>query len=272
VKILTILGALLTLGGAPDSAVDVAYAGSLVRVMQGPFAASLQKHTGLHFAGEAKGSKALAHLIMAGLRTPDVFVSADAALMDALMKADRPFISGYTIFGSARMVLAYSTRSAHRQLFEQAQHGRRSLLDVLADRRVSVGRTDPALDPKGERTVRVLNLLGKYFHRPRQVSAILMKSATYPEEDLAVRVESGELDAGFFYSTEVSGRNLSVVELPLSANLSNDITYALAVLRHAQHAAAAKTCVDFLLKGAGKTIVEQAGVKYFSHPRIIGRP
>lgn len=256
---------------ASGGTVSVAYAGSLVRVMEGPLTTALRAQTGLRFAGEGKGSKALAHLIEAGLRSPDVFISADPKLLDELMPGRKASISGYAIFGSARMVIAYSETSPHRSLFEDVERGKRSILDVLADPHVRVGRTDPQLDPKGVRTVRVLSLLGAHYHHPDRARQILAKAEVFPEEDLAVRVESGEEDAGFFYSTETPGRGLRVVELPADTNLSHQISYAIARLQNAPHPPAAKLFVDFVLSGGGKSVLEQAGVSYFAQPRIIGR-
>jgi molybdate/tungstate transport system substrate-binding protein len=168
------------------------------------------------------------------------------------------------------MVVAYSDKSPHRALFERAAHGKTSILQVLANPAVRVGRTDPQLDPKGARTLRVLRLLGAHFHDPASARAIVAKSQTFPEEDLAVRVESGELDAGFFYSTEIPGRNLRTVELPNDANLSHDIVYALAVMSAAPHPQAARAFAAFVLRGAGKAILQKAGVRYFPHPRTVG--
>jgi molybdate/tungstate transport system substrate-binding protein len=267
------LAAMLAVVPNSGGMVSVAYAGSLIRVMEGPMASALRDQTGLTFAGEGKGSKALAHLIAAGLRTPDVFISADPKLLDELMRGgENAFISGYTVFGSARMVVAFSAKSPHRDLFDDVVHGKRTILDVLSNPDVRVGRTDPQLDPKGERTVRVLQLLAAHFHRPSEAARLLVKAQMFPEEDLGVRVESGELDAGFFYSTEIPGRGLQGIELPGDTNLSQEISYALAVMRHAPHPAAAKTFAEFVMSGGGKAVLEQAGVSYFTHPRIAGTP
>lgn len=249
----------------PAGDVSVAYAGSLVRTMEGPLASSLRQHTGLTFSGEAKGSRALAHLIAAGLRTPDVFVSADPKLMNGIARS-------YVVFGSARMVVAYSPKSPHRALFEQAARGRRSILDVLAAPGVRVGRTDPQLDPKGARTIETLNLLGAHFHAAPKAKAVLANAPVFPEEDLAVRVESGDLDAGFFYSTEIPGRGLRTVELPPDSNLSTRIAYAVGIMSDAPHPAAAQTFVRFLLRGDGRRILEAAGVRYFAHPHDYSSP
>jgi molybdate/tungstate transport system substrate-binding protein len=262
-KLLTMLLA-LAFGVVPTSGgtVSVVYAASLVRTMEGPLASSLRRDTGVQFSGEAKGSNALAHLIQAGLRTPDVFISADPKLLNGLAPT-------YVVFGSARMVVAFSLRSPHAQLLEQAAGGTRSILDVLADSSIRVGRTDPQLDPKGARTIRTLNLLGAHYHRPDEAQAVLQHSQAYPEEDLAVRVESGELDAGFFYSTETPGRGLRVVELPADSNLSGEVTYAIAAMPNAPHPQAAQTFLDFVLRGPGRPLLEAAGVQYFSQPKVI---
>jgi molybdate/tungstate transport system substrate-binding protein len=252
----------------PAGTVQVAYAGSLVATMEGPMKAALRERTGLNLSGEAKGSRALANLISAGLRSPDVFISADPALI-AKLKALR-LVRSSVVFGSARMVVAYSAKSPHRALFERVAAGKASILDVLGDPGVRVGRTDPQLDPKGARTIRALQLLGGHFRDAAKAQAIEAKAETFPEEDLAVRVESGEVDAGFFYSTEIPGRSLQAVELPSDANLSHDIAYALAVMQHAPNPRGAETFARFVLNGTGKAILEKAGVRYFTQPHGAG--
>ncbi len=242
------------------STVSVAYAGSLVAAMEGPAARTLLERTGLHFVGEAKGSRALANLIRAGLRDPDVFISAQPSLLADLAPS-------YTVFGSARMVVAYSQKSPNARLFANAARGKLSVLAALTAPGVRVGRTDPLLDPKGARTIRAIRLLGK--RQPAKARALLLHSQEFPEEDLAVRVEAGELDAAFFYSTETARPGLLTLELPDGANLAGEITFAIAVLPHAAHPLAARSFVDFILHGDGKRILEAAGVQFFAHPRIL---
>jgi len=257
-----ILAAVMVLVPTSAQSVSVAYAASLTAVMEGPVAHGLQKQTGIRFAGEAKGSRALASLIRAGLRNPDVFISAEPSLLDGLAPS-------YTIFGSARMVVAYSTRSSHAQLFARASRGKIAILDALTAPGVRVGRTDPRLDPKGSRTIAAVELLGAHERLQRKARDLLTRSAEYPEEDLAVRVETGELDAGFFYSTETGRLGLRVVELPASANLSQQITYALAVMPDAPHPLAARSFARFVLSGQGRAPLENAGLRYFAHPCVV---
>ncbi len=242
----------------------MAYAASLVAAMEGPIAQTLLREQGLHLSGEAKGSKALTHLVAAGLRTPDVLITADPALLrDLVRTSEHAVIDRYIVFGSARMLIGYAATSKYAPLFQRAARGRRSILSVLAAPGVRIGRTDPALDPKGARTVRCLALLGQAAHDGALAQRVLRDSAIFPEEDLAVRVESGELDAGFFYSTELPRSGMRSVELPAPANLAKEIAYAVAILRHAQHPAAARAFVDFILHGDGRRILERAGLRFF---------
>jgi molybdate/tungstate transport system substrate-binding protein len=229
--------------------------------MEGPIAARLPAATGVQFAGEGKGSKALANLIRDGLRNPDVFISADSTIVDDLARAG--LVASSRTFGGASMVIGYSPKSPYRALLEDVAAGKRSLLAVLETPGLKLARTDPKLDPKGERSVRAMRLLTN----PATVTRILgpddNAAQIFPEEDLLVRLESGEADAAFLYSTEAKARHVPFVPLPGNASLSREITYTIAVMKRAPHPAAAKTFVDFILTGDGKAILQEAGVQYF---------
>jgi molybdate/tungstate transport system substrate-binding protein len=244
---------MLALGGASPSPasgdVDVLYAGSLVTPMEGPIAAALAKD-GLHFAGEGRGSKALFSLIVGGLRAPDVFITADRSLADQLLA--KGLAASATTFGGASMVLGWADTSPHRALFDAVAAGKESLVAALQTPGLRIARTDPALDPKGERTIRALKIMGL----PETLGTI------YPEEDLLVRLETGQADAGFLYSTEAIARKLHAVPLPGAASLSGEITYTLVMLKAAPHPDAARRFADFILTGEGKTILEGAGITY----------
>jgi len=260
-----LLAAAVTLIPSSSPVVSVAYAASLVSVMEGPVARALAERAGLSFAGEPKGSRALANLIRAGLRNPDVFISADPTLLNGLVEQ-------YTIFGSARMVVAYSPKSAHAGLFADAARGSVSITAALSAPGVRVGRTDPAIDPKGARTVRTVQLLAKHYHQPAFAQNLLASAQVFPEEDLAVRVQTGELDAGFFYSTETAPMGLPTVELPAGTNLANEIAFAIAILPHATHHQNAQSFLNFMLYGQGKRILEAAGLHFFNPVRVVVPP
>ena len=259
-RALVTLCTLLLLGASPVPAtISVVYAGSLVTPMEGAIAASLRAE-GIEFSGEGRGSKALANFIRDGLRHPDVFISADSSLVDDLAK--RGLVESSVTFGSASLVIGYSAHSLHRALFESVAAGKTPLLEALRTPGLRIARTDPDVDPKGARTIRAMRLLAGDEgarqilgddHNPAQI---------VPEESLLVRLETGDADVGFLYSTESKARNMPAIALPGKAALSDEITYTLAILKAAPHPEAAIRFRDFILKGEGRSILENAGIQY----------
>jgi molybdate transport system substrate-binding protein len=268
-KALAMLAAITFLAMVPaiEPVVSVLYAGSLVTSMEGPISTAFSRLTGATFAGEGKGSRALAHLIEDGIRRPDIFISADSALMKELRA--RHLIASAQTFGSATMVLGYSAHSPYRQRFDQVAAGRAQLLDALRIPGLRIARTDPRLDPKGERTLHAMHLLASDAVARSILGADENPAQIFPEEDLLVRLETGEADVGFLYSTEARARKLPFIPLPGKAALSDEITYTIAIMRGAPHPHAAQAFADFIERGAGRRILEDAGVRYFPTPRKI---
>ncbi|MDQ6929378.1 MAG: substrate-binding domain-containing protein [Candidatus Eremiobacteraeota bacterium] len=244
---------MLAFCGAAPAPVQVVYAGSLVTPMERAVGPAFSRDCACPFQGEGKGSVALAKMIEGGVRNPDVFISADSRLMDELLHpgTGKPFISKYVIFGAAQLVLGYSPRSAFGAKFRSVGAGKTAVAALLKEPGLRLGRTDPKLDPKGIRTVHALRGLG--------LSADL--GEIFPEEDLLVRLESGDLDAAFLYSTESKSRNVPAVNLPAAAT-RDPIRYSFAILDSAANPQGAQKFENFLLTGPGKAILEAAGVTY----------
>ncbi len=257
---LALVFTLLLLGATPmPETVSVDYAGSLVTPMEGPIATALRAQN-LDFAGEARGSKALANFIRAGLRRPDVFISADASLVDDLAK--QGLVASQVTFGDASMVLGYSPRSPHRALFEAVADGKGSLLDALQTPGLRIVRTDPQLDPKGSRTIKAMHLLANDATVATILGSDDNPAQIVPEENLLVQLETGEADVGFLYSVEAKARNIPSIALPGKAALTDEITFTLAIMKSAPHPEAAQRFANFILKGEGRAILENAGVYY----------
>ncbi|HVS47170.1 MAG TPA: extracellular solute-binding protein [Verrucomicrobiae bacterium] len=240
------VAALMLLGVVPASGtlVSVAYAGSLVATMEGPLKSAFEQASGITFQGEGKGSKALANLMRDGDLNPDVFLSADAALYP-----------GLRTFGHADLVVGYAPSSRFAGRLDAAAAGKVSLTRILATPGLRLARTDPQLDPKGEKTLTALAALGLQAGGPAQM---------FPEEELLTRVQTGEADCGFFYSTEVGGAGLRWAALPdgIGSRKGIAVDYAIVALATAPHPAAAKAFVDFVLRGGGRAILQRAGIGY----------
>lgn len=239
------------------SLVNVLYAGSLVTPMEGPVKDALRAQ-GVDFQGQPGGSKALAHLIGAGLKTPDVFISVDPALVTGL--GDK--VASSDTFANTSLGIGWSDKSAYAALFADVAAGKKSLLDALATPGLRVGRTDPKLDPKGGYTVAGMKIFAGDAGEARLLGADDNAMQVFPEEDLLVRIEGGEADVGFFYRTEAVARGLHFIALPGKASLADKITYTIALMKNAPHPDAASAFVSFIRTGAGKTILQNAGLEY----------
>jgi molybdate/tungstate transport system substrate-binding protein len=225
--------------------------------MEGPIKAALREH-GIDLQSEPGGSKELANLIVAGVRSPDVFISVNPKLVTGL--GDR--VASATTFAGTSLGIAWSPSSKYASLFDGVTAGTASLQQALQTPGLKIGRTDPKLDPKGSYTVEGVTMWLGRDGEQRLLGGDENPTQIFPEEDLLARIDTGEADVGFFYRTEAIARGYRFVPLPGAAALTDRITYTLAVMKAAAHPDAAHAFADFILTGLGRTILERAGLTY----------
>src|SRR5450759_4724618 len=93
---------------APKSKVSVAYAGSLVNLMEKKVGPAFTQATGYPYQGEGKGSSALANEIKGKLTFPDIFISAAPAVNTTLMgEANGNYVSWSAAFIRRSFVISY---------------------------------------------------------------------------------------------------------------------------------------------------------------------
>jgi molybdate/tungstate transport system substrate-binding protein len=125
---LLVRGGLLTLGAviaglparslSPELAVlDVAYAGSMGSMMEGPVKTAVAKSLELDMHGRAQGSSALAHLIAGGSIRPDVFMPVTPGPMLTVLRAGKAETA--EPITHTEMVIAYSPKSRCRSAGSQ---------------------------------------------------------------------------------------------------------------------------------------------------------
>lgn len=237
--------------------VSVLYAGSLVTPMEGPIKSALQAR-GINFQGEPGGSKKLANFIMAGVRSPDAFISVDPALVASLGSR----VASATTFAGTSLGVGWADNSKFAAQLASAAAGKEPLEQALSSPGIVIGRTDPQLDPKGVYTIAGVTIwLGTGGER-KLLGDAENPSQIFPEEDLLARIETGQADAGFFYRTEAIARHLHFLPLPGAAALTDKITYTLAVMKKPPHPVEAAAFAAFILTGKGRTILERAGLTY----------
>jgi molybdate/tungstate transport system substrate-binding protein len=273
----------------PKAKVSVLYAGSLVNLMEKKIGPAFQQATGYPYQGEGKGSTALANEIKGHLRSPDIFISADPAVDQTLMGATNGnYVSWYATFTRTAMVIGYNPKSKFAADLQAAANGVKPWYQVLEEPGLRIGRTDPLLDPKGVRTIMLMELAENYYHQPGLTSRILgapeNSAQIFPEEALVSRLGSSELDAGFFYLNEVKDQNLPYINLPTQINLSDPslnstyaqasytppkggktqhgaaIVYTITIPSTSKNTAGAIAFVNFLLSSQGQAILTGDGL------------
>lgn len=244
---------------AASGAVTVLYAGSLVAPMEGPVKDALRR-AGIDFEGEPGGSKALANLVAAGVRSPDVFIYVDPKLVVKF----RNQVAWAKTFAGTDLGIAWAPNSKHAELFDAVAAGKTPLQRALETPGLRIGRTDPKLDPKGEYTVAGMNAWLGHDGARRILGEDDNPSQIFPEQDLLARIDTGQADVGFFYRVEAVARRYRFIQLPGDTVFTNRINYTLAVMKNAPHPQQAKAFADFILAGAGRAILERAGLTYLS--------
>ncbi len=194
-----LLGAPAARAGQP---VRVLYAGSLVAMMEHAIGPAFNRASGDHFEGFFGGSKALANQIKGKLRRADVFVSSSPTVNARLMgRANGDWVRWYAAFAQSPVVIGYDP---HSRFAHELQTN--PWWQVLAEPGFRLGRNDPQLDPLGALILQVLDRAETKLNQPGLAARILRQpGAILPDGAVLGRLQSGQLDAAFFYSTETAG-------------------------------------------------------------------
>ena len=247
----------------PKGPVDVLYAGSLVNLMELAIGPAYDGATGYTFSGFAAGSSALVSDIKGGTQQADVFISASPKVnADLRGRANGNRVSWYAAFATSPLVIGYNANSRFA-----ADLRSKPWYQVITEPGFLLGRTDPATDPKGKLATEALNRAATKYHAPALAQMSSTTDGVFPEETLVGRLQSGQLDAGFFYASEAAAAHIPTVELK-GVRLSAE--YTVTVLNRAPHAKAARAFVAFLFGAEGRSILEHGGLTLRSPPAVSG--
>jgi molybdate/tungstate transport system substrate-binding protein len=238
--------------------VKVLYAGSLVNLMEHGIGPAFAKTTGDKFEGYSGGSNDLAGQIKGKLRQGDVFISATSKVDDDLMGASNgDWVSWYIAFAQSPLVIGYNPSSRFAADFKT-----KHWYEVLLEPGIRIGRTDPTLDPKGALTLQLMQKAEAFYNSPNLSQHVLgtpdSSAQVLPEEKLVARLQSGQLDVGFFYSIETADAKIPAIDLP--AAIAPKAVYTVTILRNAPDAGDAKQFVTFLLGDEGRRVLLEHGL------------
>jgi len=230
--------------------VDVAYAGSMGSMMEGPLKASVAQSLKIEMHGRGQGSSALAQLIVAGSIRPDVFIPVTPGPALVVLRGGKAETAQPV--AHTEMVIAYSPKSRFASTLEAAGQGKGNWWEVLQEPGIRFGRTDPVGDPQGRNIIFTMMLAAKLYKQPDLVEKILgatiNEKQIFTEPTVQARLQSGELDAASAYKIQPGPFNLPYITLPKEINLSGQNV-------HADHP-------DITLTVAGKTFNPEPLIYY----------
>jgi len=260
------------------SPLDVAYAGSMGSLMEGPLKSTAAKALKLDLHGRAQGSSALAQLIVGGSIRPDVFISVTPGPMMTVLRAGKAAIAQPV--AHTEMVIAYSPRSRFVAKLQAAAEGKARWWEALQEPGLRFGRTDPVTDPQGRNIIFTMLLAATLYKQSglaeKILGPVINQQQIFTEPTVQARLQSGELDAASAYKTQPGPFNLPYITLPKEVNLGgqnvhtnhpeislsvNGKTYQpeplifyAAVLNDAPNAKAAAAFVDWLRRAEAQAI------------------
>jgi molybdate/tungstate transport system substrate-binding protein len=249
-----------TTGSGP---VAVLYAGSLVDLMEKDIGPAFHSATGYTFNGFSGDSGTLANEIKGKTQVGDVYISANPS-KDVLLEgpSNGNWVSWYAQFATSPLVIGYNPHSkfAHELQTEP-------WYKVVSQPGFLLGRTDPATDPKGVLAVTALNDAATTYNLPQLKQLATTTSNVYPENTLVGRLQSGQLDAGFFYSIEAAVAGIPTVPVEGS---KLEAVYTITVLNHAPNETGGNAFVTFLLGSSGTALMQKDGLVLTTPPKVSG--
>jgi molybdate/tungstate transport system substrate-binding protein len=244
--------------------VIVLTAGSLETIMKTAVDPGFHRATGYTVTDVSGGSTGLAQDIKGGVHQADVFWSAAPTADKTLMgSADGDWVTWYITFATSPLVLGYEPTSKFASTIKSQPWWK-----VITEPGFLIGRTNPVTDPKGRLAVSALEDAATKNSDPT-VGAIATKQTTvYTETSLVGRLQSGQLDAGFFYAVEASAAHFPTVPL---TGVSEYASYTLTIVAKAPHSAAADAFVTYLLSKDAKKLLAEHGLKELGKPKLSGK-
>ncbi len=236
--------------------VSLSYAGSLVGAMTNFIGPAFDKATGYKVNGYPGGSVALANQVKEKLRQADVFISAVPSV-NAMLEgpANGSLVSWYSDLASSPLVIGYNPGSKFASGLTT-----QNWYQVLQEPGFRLGRTDPKLDPKGVLTETLVNKEGVKVGDPNLATQMLgspeNSAQIFPEETLVGRLESGQLDAGFFYENEAKLAKIPFIRTGISLGADFTVT----ILNNAKNLAGAVAFVNYLYSPQGQTLLTSLGL------------
>jgi len=205
---------------------NVASAGSLQLLMDKYMGPPFIAQTGDEYQNQSAGSGGLAHEIVAGEITPNVFAPIGSAAMTVV----EPVFTTWAVqFAASPLVVAYYPQGQDAPELKKISEGKLPITDLftlMATPGFKLGRTDPALDPQGQGFVEMIGLAQQYLGISAATASAVLggpndSSQIFSETALEPTLQAGELDAASAYLPQAVQLGLPYITLPDDINFGD---------------------------------------------------
>ncbi|MCK9230419.1 MAG: tungstate ABC transporter substrate-binding protein WtpA [Syntrophales bacterium] len=278
----------------PKGTVIMFHAGSLSIPFEAMEKAFKERYPKIEILREAAGSQACARKVIDLKKPCDIIASADYVVIDKLLI---PSHADWNIrFASNQLVLCYTDKSRHADRVNE-----QNWYEILQEKDVVWGHSDPNLDPCGYRSLMALQLAEKHYGIPGFYEAVI---ANRPQENIRPKsvelvslLQTGNMDYAWEYRSVAVQHGLRYITLPVEINLSDyafddfysqavvsvtgetpgsfmDIrgqscTYGLTLIKDAQNEEAAIAFLDYILDPeGGLKVLDEMGQPPFIPCRV----
>jgi molybdate/tungstate transport system substrate-binding protein len=203
--------------GSGNQRITIFHAGSLTVPFDRIIKGFKKEHPGVEVLREIAGSRECARKISELHQPCDVFASADYVVIENLLIPE--YADWDLKFASNEMAIVFTDKS-RRAKDINAQNW----FDILLDKDVAFGRSDPNADPCGYRTILTMKLAERYYGKKGLAEQLMNKNTEdiRPKEvDLLALLEVGELDYIFIYRSVAEQHGLKYLTLPDEINLKS---------------------------------------------------
>ena len=175
----------------------------------------MKENPGIKVLLESAGSRECAKKITDLNKPCDIIASSDYTVIRDLLVPK--YTNWYINFATNEMCIAYTKKSRMADKIDSL-----NWQDILLNKDVSFGRSDPDADPCGYRAIQMFQLAEKYYKTKGTAEKLLNKDQQNmrPKEvDLLALLESESLDYVIIYRSVAIQHKLEFVTLPDEINL-----------------------------------------------------
>nr|BBH89906.1 molybdenum ABC transporter substrate-binding protein [Thermosporothrix sp. COM3] len=204
-----------------------------------------QEHPNIHITYNFNGSQILVQQMQNGANA-DLFASADQRNMQKASSAG--LVNKPEVFARNKLVV----------ILPAANPSNIQTLKDLARAKTKIVVAAQAV-PVGKYTLQALDKLGKSPDYGTGYVEAVKKNIVSEEENVKAvvqKVQLGEADAGFVYSTDVTAnvaQKLHTIDIPDNFNVIAE--YPIAVTKTTQHSAEAQSFLDYILSDKGQSVL-----------------